>query len=139
MVGAARGRDPVMTTLAVLMGLMAVSNFLKPVTQTLAPESTAGFVFLGTRLHGLANAVAGPLFGAILAAYAYGVWTRRAWVVWIAIGYAAYVIANLVLFAMNPPPGEQLGLAFGLVYSTVAIGVSSGGAVYLWRNRDRLA
>ena len=42
-----RTRDPLLTVLAVLMGLLAVSNFMKPLAQTMQPESDAGFVFLG--------------------------------------------------------------------------------------------
>jgi len=132
----AKGRDKVMTALAIAMGLMAISNFWKPIAQAMAPESNAGFVFLGTRLHGAANAIVGPLFGAILAAYAYGVWTARQWVVPIACGYAAYVVVNLVMFMIvspQPPP-----LVFMLLYALVAIGISAGGAYYLLQNRRRL-
>ncbi|MGH7804955.1 MAG: hypothetical protein ACREQJ_11455 [Candidatus Binatia bacterium] len=124
--------------LAVAMGLMAISNFLKPITQGMDPAGNAGFVFFGTRLTGTANLVAGPVFGAFLAAYAFGAWTKRRWVVSIAIAYAAYVIVNLVLFMANPPPGGAPGLVFGLVYATVAIGISSGGAWYLWQHREEL-
>ncbi len=131
-----RGR--VLAILAVLMGLLAISNFLKPVGQAMQPESSAGFVFLGRRLHGFANAVMGPLFGVVLIAYAYGVWYRRRWVVPLAAAYAGYVILNLVLFMHNPPPGDDLSIAFMLAYAAVAIGVSSGGAVYLFRNREAL-
>ena len=132
-------RSGVLTGLAIAMGLMAISNFLKPITQSMDPGGNAGFVFFGTRLTGTANLVAGPVFGAILAAYAYGVWTRRRWVVTIALGYAAYVILNLVLFMSNPPPGGDPGLVFGLVYAAVAIGVSSGGAWYLMQHKEELA
>lgn len=139
-------RDRILTVLAILMGLMAVSNLMKPVSQALAPESSAGFVFLGQRLHGTANAVAGPIFGVILAAYAYGAWTMRRWVVPIALAYAVYVPVNLVLFTMDPPPGPDGSAMFAsavtvvgmIVYAIVAIGVSGGGAFHLHRNRDRL-
>ena len=131
-------RDWLLTTLAVLMGFMAVSNFWKPVAQRIDPGSPAGFVFLGTRLQGVANAVVGPLFGLLLAAYAYGVWTMRRWVVPLACAYAAYVIANLVLFLLNAPQAEKPPLLGMLAYAAVAIGVSSGGAYYLARYRDRL-
>jgi hypothetical protein len=127
-----------MTTLAVLFGLLALSNFSKPFTQAADPGGNAGFVFLGHRLHGVANAVMGPVFGVILAAYAYGIWTRRRWVVPIALAYAGYVVVNLALFAANPPPGSQTPPAFLLAYALVAIGVSTGAAVYLRRNRERL-
>ena len=130
-------RDRALTILAVLMALLAVSNLLKPVSQAMAPDTSAGFVFFGARLHGLANAVVGPLFGALLAAYAWGTWHRRAWVLPIAIGYAAYVIVNLFLFGMRNP-SDETGLGFVLVYSTIAIAISGGGAFYLYRNRDRL-
>jgi hypothetical protein len=131
-------RDRLLTILAVLIGLLAVSNFWKPMAQRFDPEGSAGFVFFGTRLRGGANAVAGPLFGLLLAAYAYGVWTMRRWVVPIACIYAAYVIANLVFFMLNAPPAEKPPMLGMLAYAAVAIGVSSGGAYYLLQHRDRL-
>lgn len=130
-------RNRVLTTLAVLIGIMAISNLSKPIGQTMSPDSSAGFVFFGTRLHGIANAIIGPLFGCLLAAYGYGTWTMRRWVVPIALAYAAYVPVNLVLFAMDPPPGSG-GPVFGAIYAIVAIGVSSGGAWYLYTHRDQL-
>ncbi|MGH7342501.1 MAG: hypothetical protein ACREKH_18610 [Candidatus Rokuibacteriota bacterium] len=133
-----RSRGPVLTALAILMGLLAVSNFSKPLGQAMQPESDAGFVFLGQRLEGVANTVMGPLFGLFLAIYAYGVWTRRRWVVPLAIAYAAYVVLNLLLFATTAPPAQVPGLAFMAVYTAIAIGVSAGGALYLYRNRQRL-
>ena len=134
----ARSRDRWLTTLAVLMGLMAVSNLWKPFAQRLAPQSNAGFVFFGTRLHGAANAVIGPLFGVLLAAYAYGVRTLRRWVIPLAVAYAGYVIVNLILFTLNAP-ADQMPPALGMIaYAVVAIGVTSGGAYYLRRRRDWL-
>ena len=138
MEGVVRSRDRVLTVLAVLMGVMAVSNFWKPIAQRMAPESTAGFVFLGTRLHGAANAVVGPLFGVILAAYAYGAWTRRRWVAPLAVAYALYVIANLLLYLARAPAEGRPPMLGMMVYAVVAIGVSGGGALYLWSRRDRL-
>jgi hypothetical protein len=132
-------RDPWLTALAVAMGLMAVSNLSKPVTQHLSPESTAGFVLFGTRLRGAANAIVGPLFGLALAAYAYGVWGRRRWVVPLAAAYALYVIVNLAFFMLSGPDAGKPPLAFMMVYAAVAIGVSSGGAWYLARQRHRLS
>ena len=81
----------------------------------------------------------GPAFGLLLAAYAYGAWTMKRWVVLIAGVYALYVVLNLILFSANPPPGEQTSLGFMVVYALVAIGVSAGGAFYLYRHRDRLS
>ena len=135
--GQATSRDRVLTTLAVLMGILALSNLWKPMAQTMSPESSAGFVFFGNRLHGVANAIIGPLFGCLLAAYAYGVWTMRQWVVRIALAYAAYVPVNLALFALDPPPGSG-GVVFMAIYAIVAIGVSGGGAWYLYTHRAQL-
>jgi hypothetical protein len=134
-----RARDPRLTVLAVLMGLLSVSNFSKPLGQTMQPESDAGFVFFGQRLEGAANTLMGPLFGLLLAIYAYGVWTRRRWVVPLSIAYAAYVVVNLVLFATTAPDDQVPGLSFMIVYVAVAVGVSAGGALYLYRNRHRLS
>ncbi len=139
MTDSTRSRDPWLIVLAVLMGVLAISNFLKPLGQTMRPESDAGFVFLGHRLHGLANAIMGPLFGLLLATYAYGVWTRRRWVVPLSTAYAGYVVLNLVLFATTAPEAQVPGLAFMAGYTAVAIGVSAGGALYLYRNRHRLS
>jgi len=135
---AARPRDRWLTTLAILMGLMSLSNFWKPFAQSLSPDGGVGFVFFGARLHGTANAIVGPLFGALLAAYAYGVWTMRRWVLPLAFAYAGYVVANMILFMLIEPSDRQPPLAGMLGYAAVAIGVSSGGAYYLSRNRDRL-
>jgi hypothetical protein len=132
-------RDRVLTTLAVLMALLALSNFTKPLSQTMAPESSAGFVFFGHRLHGLANAVMGPLFGVILGAYAYGVWTLRRWVLPLAVAYAVYVVVNVSLFSFSPPPGEAVPALGMLGYAIVAVGVSGGGALHLYRNRSQLS
>jgi hypothetical protein len=131
-------RDRVLTVLAVLMALLAVSNLTKPVSQLLAPQTNAGFVFFGYRMHGLANAVLGPLFGLVLATYAYGVWTMRRWVVPLAFAYAAYVVVNLIGFAIHPPSGNDTPALGLLAYAFVAIGVSSGGAAYLYRRREAL-
>jgi hypothetical protein len=133
-----RSRDPVLVVLAAVMGVVAASNFWKPIAQRMAPESNAGFVFFGTRLHGAANAVIGPLFGVLLAAYAYGAGARRRWVVPLAVAYALYVIANLILFTVVTP-GDQMPPRLGmLAYAAVAIAVSSGGALYLWSRRETL-
>lgn len=134
---AMRKRDGILTTLAILIGIMAISNLLKPIGQALRPESPTGFVFFGERLTGTANAIVGPLFGVFHAVYAWSVWTMRPLAVPLAITYAAYVPVNLVLFAMDPPPNSG-GPIFGLIYSAVAIGVSGGGAYYLWTKRALL-
>jgi hypothetical protein len=137
--GPEKARGGVLTMLAVFIGLLALSNVTKPLSQALAPASNAGFVFFGHRLHGLANAIVGPFFGLLLGGYAYGVWTMRSWAVPLAVAYASYVLVNLLLFALNPPPGSDAPLIGFVIYAVVAIGVSSGGAYYLYRNRNRLS
>jgi hypothetical protein len=130
-------RDPVLTTLAVLMALLALSDFAKPIGQVFQPGGSAGLVFFGTRLHGLANAVLGPLFGLFLAVYAWAVWNRRRIAVPIAVAYATYVLLNLILFGMHPAP-DSGGPLFAAVYAVVAIGVSASGALYLFTHRNVL-
>ncbi len=106
-------RGPILTILAICMGLLAISNLSKPITQTLSPESSSGFVFFGTRLQGVANAIVGPLFGLFLALYAYAVWTLKTWAMPLAAVYALYVIANVILFIRNMPPDQGGGLFGG--------------------------
>src|SRR5260221_8042800 len=122
-----RKRGVVLTICAILFGLLAVSNFMKP----LKMSGDVGFVFLGTKLTGLANTIMGPLFGVILATYAYGIWTMRKIALPIAYFYAVYVILNLVLFTAKSH-GSGFGPTIGLIlYPLIAIGVSSRAAFIL--------
>ncbi|MBC8292471.1 MAG: hypothetical protein H8E45_04815 [Proteobacteria bacterium] len=126
------GRDKTLRVFALLFGLLAVSNFLKPLQ--LSPD--VGFVLFGTRLEGTANSIAGPAFGLYLAAYALALWRRLPAALPLALIYVAYVAANLVLFNMTPLADES-GLLFGLAYTAVALGVSGGSAWLLWTGRPR--
>ncbi len=119
---------------AVLFCLLAVSNLLKP----LQLSGEVGFVLFGQRLAGTANTIAGPLFGIYLAVYAYGIWTKRRFAVGMGAAYAIYVVINLVLWQFRMPEGAEASLAFSLVYSVVAIGVSSGSAFLLMQSREEL-
>ena len=127
-------RGVTLTIFAVLFGLLAISNFMKPLKM-----HDAGFVFLGTKLSGVANMIMGPVFGLLLAAYAYGIWTMWKFALPIAYFYAAYVILNLVLFV-----AKTRGSGFGpspigmLLYPIIAIGVSSGAAIILHRRKAEL-
>ena len=58
---AEKSRGATLTIFALLFALLAISNFLKPFHL----DPNAGFVFLGTKLTGTANAIMGPLFGII--------------------------------------------------------------------------
>ncbi len=119
---------------AVLFGLLAVSNFLKP----LQLSGHVGFVLFGHRLTGLANAIAGPLFGLFLAIYSSAILRLRSYALPMGIAYAGYVIVNLVLFQFYMPADAETSLVFAVGYSVVAIGVSSGAALLLYRNRHAL-
>jgi len=120
----------------VLFSILAISNLLKPLQ--LGGEQT-GFVFFGTRLSGTANTIAGPIFGLFLALYAFAIWQRRRFAIPMAHAYALYVILNLFLFRAitTTPPGIGYAI-FGLVYATIAIGVSLGAAIVLTRNKEAL-
>ena len=130
-------RGPALTTFAILFGVLAVSNFLKPLQ--LGGEQHTGFVFFGQRTTGTANAVLGPLFGAFLLVYAVGIWQQRRFALPMAYAYAAYVIVNLIAFSVRGERQPGVGsVIFGIVYSLVAIGVSSGAALLLSRRKAAL-
>ena len=134
-VPAVRGRT--LTVFAVVFGLLAVSNFLKPLQ---LGGSRTGFVFLGQRLSGTPNAIIGPLFGLYLLLYATGIWRMRRYALPMAWAYAAYVVVNLLLFNVRTPRPPGTGyLIFGLVYMVVAVAVSSGAAWALSKRKDALA
>jgi len=127
-------RGAALTVFAVLFGLLAISNMSKPLQLT----SSAGFVFFGKRLDGVGNMILGPLFGILLAVYAYGIWNMRRFALPIAHAYATYVILNLILFTFQVPEGYTLPIAFMAVYAAVAIGVSVSAAVLLTQRRADL-
>lgn len=129
-------RDRTLTIFASLFGLLAVSNLLKPLQ---LGGAQTGFVFFGERLTGTANAVAGPIFGLFLLAYAGAIWTRKRIAVPMSHAYALYVFLNLVMFTMRTETPGGIGYAiFGIVYSIVALGVSVGAAITLTRRKAEL-
>jgi hypothetical protein len=128
-------RGPVLTIFAVLFAVLAISNFLKPFHL----DPNAGFVFFGMKTHGIANAILGPAFGALLITYAIGIWLMHRWVLPIAYAYAVYVILNLLLYTIRSAgSSKQTSPVFMLVYMAVAIGVSAGSAVLLHRRKHEL-
>ena len=132
-----RGRF--LTVMAVLFGVLAVSNATKAL-QHLHDPKTLGIVILGVRFEStLANLVLGPLMGAVLAAYAYGLWKLKPWVAPLSIVYAFYVPVNLVLFWYFQTGPEVPPLGFILIYLAVAFTGSIGTALYLAYHRDKLA
>ncbi len=129
-----KSRGATLTILALLIALIAISNFGK----TFSHHAGVGFVFFGTRLSGAANMIIAPIFGTILAVYAYGIWTMRKWALPIGVFYAAYVIINMVLFVAKyrgTAVMQEHSWAYLVPYPFVAIGVSSGAAVLLYRRK----
>src|SRR5262249_52441856 len=99
-----------------------------------------GIVILGVRFESVAsNVILGPLMGAVLGAYAYGLWRLKPWVAPLSIVYAFYVPVNLALFWYFQTSPDIPPLGFILSYLAVAYTGSIGTALYLAYNRDRLA
>ena len=134
-----RARGAFLTVMAVLFGVLAVSDFTKPL-QHLRNPSGLGIVIFGVRFESLPpNLVLGPLMGAVLAAYAYGLWRLRPWVAPLSIAYAFYVPLNLVLFWYFQTGRDIPPLGFMLGYLAVAFTGSIGTALYLAYHREKLA
>lgn len=130
-------RGTALTIFAILFGLLAISNLLKPFQ--FGGEQT-GFVFFGSRLSGVANTIIGPLFGLFLAVYAYGIWNMKRFALPMGHAYATYVILNLILFTFRTPSPDTVGYKiFGVVYSAIAIGVSLSAAVLLTKRKAELS
>ena len=131
-------RGKFLSTIAVLLAVLALSDFTKVLQHANNPDM--GFVLFGVRFAGIAgNVIFGTLFGVILAAYAYGIWRMRAWVLPLAIAYAFYVPLNLVLFWFLHGQQAHPPVAGLLVYLAIAFGGSIGTAIYLAYHHDRLA
>jgi hypothetical protein len=131
-------RGPFLTTMAALFGLLAVSNATKALQHLRNPE-VLGLVILGVRFEStFANALLGPLMGLVLAAYGFGLWRQRRWVIPIAVVYAFYVPTNLVLFWYRQTGPDVPPLGFILVYLVFALGGSIGTALYLAFHPERL-
>jgi hypothetical protein len=134
-----RKRGLFLTVMAVLFGLLAVSNFTKALQHMNDPK-VLGIVIFGVRFERiLANAILGPLMGLVLAAYAYGLWTLKPWVAPLSVAYAFYVPVNLVLFWYFQTGPEVPPLGFILLYLAVAFTGSIGTALYVAYHRDKLA
>jgi len=126
-----------LTILALLIALMAISDFGKPFSH----NPGVGFVLLGTRLSGAPNMIVAPIFGIILAVYVYGILAMRKFALPLGIFYAAYVIVNMPLFIAryhSTAVMQEHSWAYLVPYPFVAIGVSSGAAVLLYRRKADL-
>jgi hypothetical protein len=134
---AEKSRGATLTILAILLALMAVSDFGKPFSH----NPGVGFVFFGARLSGTANMIVAPIFGILLAVYVYGILAMRKFAAPLGIFYAAYVIVNMPLFILRYhgiPVLQEHSLAYLVPYPFVAIGVSSGAAWLIYRHRRDL-
>jgi hypothetical protein len=133
-----KSRGAVLTILAILLALMAISDFGKPFSH----HPGVGFVFFGTRLSGAANTVISPIFAIMLAVYVYGILAMRKFALPLGVFYAAYVILNMPLFILKyhgTPVMQEHSWAYLVPYPFVAIGVSSGAAWMLYRRKADLA
>ncbi len=134
-----RKRGPFVTVMAVLLGILAVSDCTKAL-QHLHDPKTLGIVIFGVRYESVpSNVMLGAMMGAVLAAYAYGLWTLKPWVAPLSVAYAFYVPVNLALFWYFQTGPEIPPLGFMLVYLAVAYTGSIGTALYLAYHRDKLA
>ena len=111
--------------------ILAVSNM----TKFIEASPHQGFMLFGMRQHGTPNLVWGWIFGLYLLVYGIGVLRMRAWALPMGMAYAAYVVLNLILFAIRMSDEAFARPIFGLVYIIVAVTVSSG-AVYLLRKHQ---
>jgi hypothetical protein len=133
-----KSRGVTLTIFALLLAVMALLNFLKPFSH----DPGVGFVFLGTRLSGAPNMIVAPIFGIILAVYVYGIIAMRKFALPIGIFYAVYVIINMPLFILmyhGTAVMQEHSWAYLAPYPFVAIGVSSGAALLLYRRKSELA
>jgi len=126
-------RGPWLTFCAVCFGLLALSNFLKPLH--LGGQT---FIFFGTPLWGIANTIIGPLFGIFLAVYTYGIWTMRRFALGMGHAYAVYVVINMAIFHMNDPDRSTGHVLGSVVSAAIAIGVAVGAAIVLTRRKAEL-
>ena len=131
-----RTRAPFLDVMAVLFGVLAVSNCTKAL-QHLRNPSRLGIVILGMRFESTqANLLLGPLMGIVLGAYAYGLWRRRRWVLPLSVFYSFYVPVNLVLFWYRQTTPDIPPIGFIVAYLFFALGGSIGTALYLAYHRD---
>ncbi|HYC54355.1 MAG TPA: hypothetical protein VEL28_05405 [Candidatus Binatia bacterium] len=126
--------DRTLKIYAVLFGLLALSNLSKP----LEMSQEVGFVFFGQRLKGTPNMIVAPMFGIYMAVYAWSLWNKHRMALPLGLLYAGYVPLNLFLFRMRMPEEANTNSLFGIVYMTIAIGVSWSAALLLLRRSNEL-
>jgi hypothetical protein len=131
-----KNRGTLLTIFAIAFALMAISNFSKPFKMS----PNVGFVFFGYKLSGIGNTIIAPIFGIILAVYAYGIWTMRRFALPLAHFYATYVILNTLMFTIRKwGTSDMPPLGFWIIYVLIAVGVSLGSALILTQRKAELA
>jgi hypothetical protein len=86
--------DVLRKIIAVAIALRGLTNFGKP----FAPESA--FVVVGSLMRGVWSTVVAPLFGVAMLYYAWLLWRRHPAARPLAIAYATWATANVVLFPL---------------------------------------
>jgi hypothetical protein len=127
---ATKSRGATLTIFAVLFAFVAITDFLKPFH--LFPND--GFVFLGIKLTGAANAIMAPLAGIIILACAYGIFSMRKFALPIAYIFVLSVMLNMVLYTMKNHSTRPLPIA----NVVVGLGVPLALAIILHRRRADL-
>ena len=128
-------RGIALTILALLFGLAAIQDILKPLH---LEGPTTGLVFLGTRLSGAANLVMSIVLALFLAAYAVGVWRMSRYALTLAFIYAVYVVINIVIFPLKYAGENNGSPAFQIAFVIGAIAIPWAAAILLWRRRAEL-
>jgi hypothetical protein len=129
-------RGAILTTVAVLLALLAVADILKPFH---LEGPTTGLVFFGTRTSGMANNILGPLLGIFLLIYASSIFRMRRSALTIAYVYAIYVTINLALYTIKYPiPTNHEEQIFGIVYTILGLTFTWGTAIILSRRKADL-
>ena len=127
-------RGAVLTILAILFVLIALSNFLKPLS-----GGRGHFVFLGMKQSGIANAILGPLFGLMQLVIAAGIWRMKRYTVGLAYAYTGYVVLNIMLFHIRNPQDYAMRAIFGwIMYVAIGVGVPLATAMIMSRRRAEL-
>jgi hypothetical protein len=127
---ATKSRGATLTIFALLFAFVAITDFLKPFH--LFPND--GFVFLGTKLTGAANAVMAPFAGITILICAYGIFTMRKFALPIAYIFVLSVMLNMVLYTMKNHATRPLPIA----NVVVGLGVPLALAIILHRRRADL-
>lgn len=140
---AAVRRSPILTLFAILLVVLAIEDFVKPLltphVATVAGAHVQGtIVFFGMRLQGKLMFV-GWLVGAFLLTLAISIWRMRQYARVMANWYAAYVLTNIVIYSAIHPLSKTLAdLSFALTYETVAVAGAWAIATFLRRKSAHL-